>query len=65
MEQKIITRGGARPGSGRKPGREQKRTVSFRLTSATIDNIRQLREMGFDVTALLEDFITKTLQSCE
>lgn len=59
MEQKITTRGGARPGSGRKPGREQKRTVSFRFSARTIEQIREMRERGDDVTAMLENYIER------
>lgn len=65
MEQKTSTRGGARPGSGRKVSKDKKKTVSFRLKEETIDNIRNLRDRGYDVTALLEDLVTETLQSCK
>ena len=62
MEQKTGTRGGARPGSGRKASKEKKKTISFRLKEETIDNIRSLRDRGYDVTAMLEDLVTETLQ---
>ncbi len=65
MEQKTNTRGGARPGSGRKASKDKKKTISFRLKEETIDNIRNLRDRGYDVTAMLEDLVTKTLQSCK
>lgn len=65
MEQKTSTRGGARPGSGRKASKDKKKTVSFRLKEGTIDNIRNLRDQGYDVTTMLEDLVTETLQSCK
>lgn len=54
MEQKTNTRGGARPGSGRKMGKEQKVTISFRVTATTRDRIQKLREDGVDVNKHLE-----------
>ena len=65
MEQKNNTRGGARPGSGRKASKDKKKTISFRLKEETINNIRNLRDQGYDVTAMLEDLVTETLQSCK
>ena len=65
MENKTSTRGGARPGSGRKASKEKKKTISFRLKEETIDNIQSLRDRGYDVTAMLEDLVTETLQSGE
>lgn len=59
MEQKTNTRGGARPGSGRKMGKEQKTTVSFRVTDLTKMNIAYLRERGYDVTRMIEDYLDK------
>lgn len=50
-------RGGIREGAGRKPGKEQKRTVSFRFRERTIEQIREMRERGDDVTAMLESYI--------
>ena len=65
MEQKTNTRGGARLGSGRKASKHKKKTISFRLKEETINNIRNLRDQGYDVTAMLEDLVTETLQSCK
>lgn len=48
------TRGGARPGSGRKMGKEQKVTISFRVTATTRDRIQKLREDGVDINKHLE-----------
>ena len=62
MEGKIENRGGARPGAGRKPGKEQKRTVSFRLKNETIEKISLLRAMGIDVTAMIEDMVARVAQ---
>lgn len=53
------TRGGARPGSGRKQGPEQKATVSFRFTAKTRDNLAYLRANAVNVTYLLEQYIQK------
>lgn len=52
-------RGGTREGAGRKPGKEQKRTVSFRFSARTIEQIREMRERGDDVTAMLENYIER------
>lgn len=57
MEQKTNTRGGARPGSGRKMGKEQKVTISFRVTATTRDRIQKLREDGVDINKHLEMMI--------
>ena len=65
MEQKNNARGGARPGSGRKASKDKKKTISFRLKEETINNIRNPRDQGYDVTAMLEDLVTETLQSCK
>ena len=65
MEQKNNDRAGARPGSGRKASKDKKKTISFRLKEETINNIRNLRDQGYDVTAMLEDLVTETLQSCK
>lgn len=53
------TRGGARPGSGRKMGKEQKVTISFRVTEATHDKIQELREDGIDITGELEKLVAR------
>ena len=52
-------RGGTREGAGLKPGKEQKRTVSFRFSERTIEQIREMRERGDDVTAMLESYIER------
>lgn len=54
-----VMRGGTREGAGRKPGKEQKRTVSFRFRERTIEQIREMRERGDDVTAMLESYIER------
>lgn len=40
MEQKK--RGGSRPGAGRKPGPEQRKTTSFKVSEAEKEKIREL-----------------------
>ena len=57
MEQKTSTRGGARPGSGRKAAATKKVTISFRATEATRDKIQKLREDGVDINKHLEMMI--------
>ena len=52
-------RGGARPGSGRKPGPEQKVTISFRVTPKTHRAIREFRDRGIDINAELERMIAR------
>lgn len=57
MEQKTNTRGGARPGSGRKAAATKKVTISFRVTEATHDKIQKLREDGVDINKHIEMMI--------
>lgn len=52
-----MSRGGAREGSGRKPAKAQKVTISFRVAEETRDTIKALREAGCDVNAALERLI--------
>lgn len=54
MQRAKSSRGGARPGSGRKMGKEQKVTISFRVTATTRDRIQKLREDGVDINKHLE-----------
>lgn len=64
MEQKISTRGGARPGSGRKPISENKRrgvTISFRVRESTRAAIQELRSQGVDINAELEQMISRLI----
>ena len=51
------TRGGARPGSGRKPATEKKITISFRVTRETHDRIQALRKEGIDITGELDRMV--------
>ena len=61
MEQKTSTRGGARPGSGRKPISEGKRhvTISFRVRESTRSAIKELRSQGVDINSELEKMISR------
>lgn len=56
-----MSRGGAREGSGRKPAKAQKVTISFRVTEETRDNIKRLREAGCDVNAALERLVEELM----
>lgn len=56
---KTTTRGGARPGSGRKAAKEKKVTISFRVPEKTKDRIQRLREEGYDVNKGLEEAVFK------
>lgn len=57
------TRGGARPGSGRKPIKDEDRkrnvTVSFRVNAATRDALQGLRAQGIDINAELEKLVAR------
>lgn len=59
MDTKNETRGGARPGSGRKAAATKKVTISFRVTEATHDKIQELREAGVDITGELEKLVER------
>lgn len=64
MEQKNNTRGGARPGSGRKPISEDKRrdvTISFRVRESTRATIQELRRQGVDINSELEKMISRLI----
>ena len=63
MEQKTSTRGGARPGSGRKPISEDKRhvTISFRVRESTRNAIQGLRSQGVDINSELEKMISRLI----
>lgn len=56
-------RGGARPGSGRKPIKDEDRkrnvTVSFRVNAATRDALQELRAQGIDINAELEKLVAR------
>lgn len=51
------TRGGARPGAGRKASPAKKVTISFRVSIETHDKIQKLREDGVDINKHLEMMI--------
>ena len=57
------SRGGARPGSGRKPIKDEDRkrnvTVSFRVNAATRDALQELRAQGIDINAELEKLVAR------
>ena len=63
MEQKTSTRGGSRPGSGRKPISEDKRhvTISFRVRESTRATIKELRSQGVDINSELEKMISRLI----
>lgn len=56
-------RGGARPGAGRKPIKDEDRkrnmTVSFRVKETTRNAIQDLREAGIDMNAELEKLVAR------
>lgn len=56
-------RGGARPGAGRKPIKDEDRkrnvTVSFRVKETTRDAIQAFREEGIDMNAELEKLVAR------
>lgn len=56
-------RGGARPGAGRKPIKDEDRkrnvTVSFRVKETTRDAIQAFREAGIDMNAELEKLVAR------
>ena len=60
---KTRPRGGARPGSGRKPIKDEDRkrnvTVSFRVNAATRDALQGLRTQGIDINAELEKLVAR------
>lgn len=58
---KKETRGGRRPGSGRKPlpAGAKKVQVSLTLTPQGRADLERLREQGLDVNAALEDYISE------
>ena len=55
------SRGGARPGSGRKPLPEdaKKITISFRVSSETKEALQELRANGVDINAELERMVRR------
>ena len=57
------SRGGARPGAGRKPIKDEDRkrnvTVSFRVNAATRDALQGLRVQGVDINAELEKLVAR------
>ena len=55
-------RGGARPGAGRKPIREEDQrnvTISFRVKASTRDALQDLRAQGIDINAELEKMVAR------
>lgn len=57
------TRGGARPGAGRKPIKDEDRkrtvTISFRVKETTRNAIQAFREEGIDMNAELEKLVAR------
>lgn len=57
------SRGGARPGSGRKPITDEMRrrnvTVSFRVRETTRAALQELRAQGIDINAELERLVAR------
>ena len=62
-EEIKTTRGGARPGAGRKPIMEEDRrknvTISFRVKASTRDALQDLRAQGIDINAELERLVAR------
>lgn len=59
---KTERRGGARPGAGRKPIREEDQrnvTISFRVKASTRDALQDLRAQGIDINAELERLVAR------
>lgn len=62
MVVKTERRGGARPGAGRKPIREEDQrnvTISFRVKASTRDALQELRAQGIDINAELERLVAR------
>lgn len=59
MSKPKNTRGGARPGSGRKPlpAGAKKVQVSVTLSPQGRADLERLREQGIDINAAMEDYI--------
>lgn len=58
----ALRRGGARPGAGRKPIREEDQrnvTISFRVKASTRDALQDLRAQGIDINAELEKMVAR------
>lgn len=62
-EETKTTRGGARPGAGRKPIMEEDLrknvTISFRVKASTRDALQDLRAQGIDINAELERLVAR------
>lgn len=62
-EETKTTRGGARPGAGRKPIMEEDLrknvTISFRVKASTRDALQELRAQGIDINAELERLVAR------
>lgn len=59
---KTERRGGARPGAGRKPIKEEDQrnvTISFRVKASTRDALQDLRAQGIDINAELEKMVAR------
>ena len=58
-----LAHGGARPGAGRKPIKDEDRkrtvTISFRVKETTRNAIQDLREAGIDMNAELEKLVAR------
>ena len=54
-----MSKGGARPGAGRKCLAPEARRVSMSISvsQGTIKMVRELRESGYNISAMLEDAI--------
>lgn len=54
-----MSKGGARPGAGRKCLAPEARrvSVSISVSQGTINMVRELRESGYKISAMLEDAI--------
>lgn len=52
-----MNKGGARPGAGRKPGRQDRRSMTVNVSLQTLKRAGILREHGVKVNLLMEDAI--------
>ena len=54
-----MSKGGARPGAGRKCLAPEARRVSMSISvsQGTMNMVRELREVGYNISAMLEDTI--------
>lgn len=54
-----MSRGGARPGAGRKDAPVLTKTIAFRVDAATAENYEALKEAGVDVRAVFVKTIAR------